>query len=197
MKESSKPGRLRNELVEPIAKKNMAALKELGMRHPMKVLALIKALPEGGSYTFPDGTVVHQSDVVEKNRNGRKVVICGDTADCRAIVGLAKDADILIHEATNTYLKGIDHKDTNLDMVTRDAKIHGHSTPFMAGTFARTIGAKRLLLNHFSARYKGDQSAESMSLMMRIERQAMKTSGLSEENVAAAWDFMILPIPQQ
>ena len=195
MKESNKPGRLRNELVEPIAKKNMSALKELGMRHPMKVLALIKALPEGGSYTFPDGTVVHQSDVVEKNREGRKVVICGDTADCRAIAGLAQNADILIHEATNTYLKGID-KDTNMESVTRDAKIHGHSTPYMAGTFAKTINAKRLLLNHFSARYKGDQSAESMSLMMRIERQAMKASGLSEGHVAAAWDFMILPIPQ-
>jgi len=196
VEEKSKPGRLRNDIVEPIAKKNMAALKEAGMRHPMKVLALIKTLPEGGSYTFPDGVVVHQSDVVEKTREGRKIVICGDSADCRAIAGLAEGADILVHEATNTYLKGID-KDTNFQVVTREAKIHGHSTPHMAGTFAQQIGARRLLLNHFSARYKGDQSAESMSLMLRIEGQAMQASGLSEENLAAAWDFMVLPIPQK
>lgn len=196
VEEENKPGRLRNELVAPIAQKNFAALKESGMRHPMKVLATIKALPENGSYTFPDGTVVHQTDVVEKSREGRKIVICGDTADSRAIAGLAQGADVLVHEATNTYLKGID-KDTTYSAVTREAKVHGHSTPQMAGLFAKKISARRLLLNHFSARYKGDQSPESMSLMLRIERQAMESSGISEENLAAAWDFMVLPIPQK
>jgi len=196
VEEESKPGRLRNDLVAPIAQKNFAALKESGMRHPMKILATIKALPEDGSYTFPDGTVVQQRDVVEKTREGRKIVICGDTADSRAIAGLAQGADILVHEATNTYLRGID-KDTTYSAVTRDAKIHGHTTPQMAGIFAKKVGARRLLLNHFSARYKGDQSPESMSLMLRIERQAIEASGISEENLAATWDFMVLPVPQK
>lgn len=44
--------------------------------------------------------------------------------------GLAQDADVLVHEATNTFLPGVD-KDGNMRLVTRDAKIHGHSTPFM------------------------------------------------------------------
>ena len=46
------------------------------------------------------------------------------------ISGLAQDADVLVHEATNTFLPGVD-KDGSVRAVTRDAKIHGHSTPFM------------------------------------------------------------------
>uniref|UniRef100_A0A7S4SSL0 Metallo-beta-lactamase domain-containing protein n=1 Tax=Ditylum brightwellii TaxID=49249 RepID=A0A7S4SSL0_9STRA len=195
VEEQSRPGRLRNELVQPIVRRNLKGLKENGFRVPMKVMAVIKNLPEGGSFTFPDGTVLTQSEAVEPERSGRKVVICGDTADARAIAGLAEGADVLIHEATNTYLKGID-KDTNLGTVTKDAKVHGHSTPQIAGEFAARINAKRLILNHFSARYKGDQTLDSISIMTRIEQLAMKASQLEEDSVAAAWDFMILPLPQ-
>jgi ribonuclease Z len=180
--------------VEPIVKRNIAALKETGMKIPMKIMATIKDLPEGGSYTFPDGTTVHQNEVVEAPRNGRKIVICGDTADSRAIAGLAQGADVLIHEATNAFLSGID-KDTSKEEVSKDARIHGHSTPTIAGNFAKEIGAKRLVLNHFSSRYKGDQSLESISIMTRIEQEAIKASGLDDDKVAAAWDFMVLPVP--
>lgn len=193
--EQNKPGRLRSDLVEPIAKRNIKALKESGMKTPMKIMATIKDLPKGGSYTFPDGTVVKQEEVVEPPRKGRKVVICGDTADSRAIAGLAQGADVLVHEATNAFLSGID-KDTSKAETRRDAQIHGHSTPSIAGEFAKEIGAKRLVMNHFSSRYKGDQSLESMSIMTRIEQEAIKASGLSEDKVVAAWDFMILPVPQ-
>ena len=50
-------------------------------------------------------------------------------------LGLGQDADVLIHEATNTFLPGVD-KDGNLKLVTRDAKIHGHSTPFMVRKYS-------------------------------------------------------------
>ena len=195
MEEESRPGRLRPDLVEPIVKRNYAALREAGMKAPMKVMAVIKDLPEGGSFTFPDGTVTKKSDVVEPPRRGRKVVICGDTSDARAMESIARGADLVVHEATNTFLVGID-KDTNKDVVRNDAIIHGHSTPEMAGKFARKVGAKRLVLNHFSPRYKGDQSIDSLSIMTRIELQALKASSLPKESVAAAWDLMILPIPQ-
>ena len=104
-------------------------------------------------------------------------------------------ADVVVHEATNSFLAGID-RDTDLREVTRDTIVHGHSTPYMAGQFAKRVGAKRLILNHFSARYKGDQTVESLSIMTRIESQAIKASGLSRHNVAAAWDLMSMPIRQ-
>lgn len=75
--------------------------------------------------------------------------------------------------------------------VTKDAMVHGHSTPHMAGLFARQVGAKRLILNHFSARYRGDAALESMQVMTRIEEQALKASGLDRDRVAAAWDVSV------
>jgi hypothetical protein len=77
-------------------------------------------------------------------------------------------------------------------MVTKDAIIHGHSTPLMAGLFAKRVGAKRLIMNHFSARYLGDASLDSMQVMTRIEEQAVKASGLDRDSVAAAWDVSFL-----
>ena len=196
VEESSKPGRLRDDIVKPIVERNVNALKEAGFNIPMKAMAVIKNLPVGSAFTFPDGTVLTQEEAVEPPRKGRKVVICGDTASSRALEGLSMDADVLVHEATNSYLAGID-KDTDLAGVTRDAVIHGHSTPYIAGDFAKKIRAKKLLLNHFSARYKGDQSIDSLSIMYRIEGQAQKASGLNETQVAATWDMMIVPVPNE
>ena len=87
IRESDRPGRLRPEAVLPVIERNREGLKEQGVRNPMKVMAMVKNLPEGGSYEFPDGTVLRQDDVVEPMRRGRKVVVCGDTADCRALEG--------------------------------------------------------------------------------------------------------------
>jgi len=36
-----------------------------------------------------------------------------------------------------------------------------------------------------------------MTIMTRIERQAMKARGLPEESVAPAWDFMILLVARE
>ena len=195
MSELPRPGRLRNELVEPIVRRNVVALKEAGFAIPMKAMAVIKNMAPGKAFTFPDGTVVKQEDAVEPPRKGRKIVYCGDTADSRALKELAGDADVVVHECTNAYLPGIDGKDATLRDVTRDAIVHGHSTPQIAADFCRRVNARRLVLNHFSARYKGDVSMDSLSIMLRIENQAMKKSGLNETQVAAAWDFMVLPIP--
>jgi ribonuclease Z len=197
VEELPQPGRLRNELVEPLVRQNIAALKEAGFKIPMKAMAVIKNLAPGTAFTFPDGSVITHEEALEPPRPGRKVVVCGDTADSRSLHKLAENADVVIHEATNSYLSGVDNKDSNLRDVTRDAVLHGHSTPYIAGDFARAVKAKRLVLNHFSARYKGDTSVDSLSIMMRIERQAMKASHMKETQVAAAWDLMLLPVPRK
>jgi ribonuclease Z len=88
VEELSKPGRLRDEFVLPIVQRNLKALKSAGFRIPMKAMAVIKNLPVGSAFTFPDGTVVTQAEAVEPPRKGRKVVICGDTANSRAIAGM-------------------------------------------------------------------------------------------------------------
>ena len=87
VEEASRPGRLRNELVQPMVMKNLEALKKAGLKIPMKAMAVIKNLPVGSSFTFPDGTSITQEEAVEAPRRGRKVVIMGDTANCRSMEG--------------------------------------------------------------------------------------------------------------
>jgi ribonuclease Z len=99
------------------------------------------------------------------------VILGGDTASSRSLVNLAKAC-----KATHAYLPGVD-RDINLRMVTRDAIIHGHSTLETAGLFfAKQVNAQRLLLNHFSARHKGDPSLDSMSIMTSFEQFSMAAS---------------------
>lgn len=101
---------------------------------------------------------------------------------------------MVIHEATNAYIPGIDRHTTQRD-VTKDTMTHGHSTPQIAANFARKVRAKNLLLNHFSARYKGDTSFDSLAIMTSIEELAAEAGNYTECNVAAAWDMMKVPIP--
>ena len=100
--EADRTGRLRDELIRPIVERNIPALKAAGFTHPLKAMAVIKNLPHGSSFSFPDGTEISQEEAVEPPRPGRKVVICGDTASARAMEKLAENADVVVHEATNT-----------------------------------------------------------------------------------------------
>ena len=72
---------------------------------------------------------------------------------------------------------------------------HGHSTPQMAARFVKKINGKKLLMTHFSSRYRGDEADFSMRIMWRMEQMARKVSDLWGKNdVIAAWDHMCLPV---
>ena len=58
-------------------------------------------LKGGNDVTLEDGTVVAAADCVGDPIPGRKVVILGDTCDSRQIADVARDADMLVHEATH------------------------------------------------------------------------------------------------
>lgn len=150
----------------------------------------MRHLQQGEIVTLNDGTQLHGPP----RRKGRKVVILGDTYDPSLIVPLAEDADLLIHEATNAYLPGIDPntKDTDsYESVEARAKSRGHSTPQMAGSFAKQIRAQKLILNHFSARYPGDGSDKSKDIMEAIAQLAVSEFG---QDVACATDLMSVDI---
>ena len=125
-------------------------------------MSAMRTLQQGGSITLSDGTRLDGPP----RRPGRKIVILGDTCNPQGIVPIAGDADLLIHEATNAYLPGIDENTKALDSYqsVQDRTIsRGHSTPQMAGRFAKQIGAKKLILNHFSSRYHGDDDVNQES----------------------------------
>ncbi|KAF9268131.1 Metallo-hydrolase/oxidoreductase [Marasmius fiardii PR-910] len=118
-------------------------------------MSIMRRLQDGEDVELSDGTVL----TGPPRRPGRKIVILGDTYDPSPIALLARDADLLVHEATNAHLPGIDpgtKENDTYESVQERAMSRGHSTPQMAGKFATHIGAKKLILNHFSARYLGD-----------------------------------------
>ena len=193
--EKHKTGRLRLEAVKDIVDKNFDALSKV-FRNPMKVYATLKTLKATETFTFPDGTEVSAEDVLDPPRKGRKVVIMGDTCSGDSIANLSVDADIVVHEATNSWLEELDGaRYRDYHALEGDTSAHGHSTPQMAGQFAKSVNAKRLILTHFSPRYRGDESESSMRIMWRVEDQARVASGLYGVNdVIAAWDLMVYPV---
>ncbi|KAJ3778924.1 Metallo-hydrolase/oxidoreductase [Lentinula raphanica] len=155
-------------------------------------LSVMRQLQAGESVQLNDGTVLHGP----KPRNGRKLVILGDTYDPSPIVPLAQDPDLLIHEATNAHLPGIvtNTKDGDtFEAVQQTAMDRGHSTPQMAGAFAKRIGAESLILNHFSARYPGDDDTdpESKIIMDAIGNLAAEEFG---KPVVCARDLLSVDI---
>lgn len=71
-----------------------------------------------------------------------RIAYCTDTVPCRNTVELARDADLLIHEATYS------------DVLAEKAFDRGHSTAAQAARLAKEAGARSLLLTHFSPRYE-------------------------------------------
>ncbi len=124
--------------------------ERLGRFHPEKAIAL--GVPEGplfgklhrGEPVDIGGRVIRPEDVVGSARPGRRVVISGDTRPCRATVLMARDADLLIHDATF----GEDEAER--------ARSTYHSTAQEAADVARAAGVRRLILTHISARYADD-----------------------------------------
>jgi ribonuclease Z len=187
LQESPRPGKITDPKVY------MDRIKAAG-GHP----SLMRDLQLGQSVTLPDGTMLDGPP----RRPGRKVAILGDTFDPSPIVDLAQGADLLVHEATNAHLPGIDpvtKAEDTFESVEERTKSRGHSTPQMAGAFAKRINAKALVLNHFSARYKGDRDPspdtemsegdiQAAKIMSGIRALAIETFG--SERVTCARDFM-------
>mmetsp|Transcript_16423 Transcript_16423/g.51443 ORF Transcript_16423/g.51443 Transcript_16423/m.51443 type:complete len:237 (-) Transcript_16423:13-723(-) len=195
------PGKLDPTRVAAVLDRNFDALKAAGVKDPRKVYKIIKEMTPGQSFDFPDGTRLRAADCVSPARPGRVVAVCGDTADARRLAPLLRRrCDLLVHEATNAHLG--DKYDAKLDpvKVAKATAYHGHSTPEMAATFARSVRASRLVLTHFSPRYSGDGLKSSMDVMRRIESQARRVLGPrsadnhDDDPVIAVWDLAVVPV---
>lgn len=130
-------------------------------------MSVLKDVKAGRSYTLPNGVVLKPPDKIP----GRKICILGDTCDPSNAEGIARGSDVLVHEATNAFVEmdpETKESDTK-ESVQRSTISHGHSTPEMAGAFANRIHARALILNHFSARYKGDDNESSVRIMEAIK----------------------------
>lgn len=152
---------------------------------------IYRELQEGRDVQLPDGKVVRASDVTSPPSPSRRIVLLGDTSypskDLRAI---ARGADVVVHEATMS------------DTERAKAIGRGHSTPSMAGAFARDINAALLVLTHFSGRFMNvsfqkdrlNKSAAEIESIDTLVAQAKRA--FCSANVLAAKDFLCLSVPR-
>ncbi|HSI67209.1 MAG TPA: ribonuclease Z [Planococcus sp. (in: firmicutes)] len=102
---------------------------------------LLAKLKNGEDVVLEDGTTVRSEEVTDSPQAGWVAAILGDTRFCQAAVELARDADVLVHEAT------FDAETEKL------AGEYGHSTMLDAALTAQQAKAAALIVNHISARF--------------------------------------------
>ncbi|MDZ8026482.1 MAG: ribonuclease Z [Nostoc sp. ChiQUE01a] len=134
-------------------------------------------LKRGETVTLEDGRVIHGAQLCGPTEIGRKIAYCTDTVFCDGAVELAKDADLLIHEAT------FSHQDADM------AFQRLHSTSTMAAQTALAAGAHRLIMTHFSPRYAPGNNLELKDLLQEA-RAIFKSTDM-------AYDFMIHEVPRR
>jgi ribonuclease Z len=134
-------------------------------------------LKRGETVTLPDGRQINGSELCGELEMGRKVVYCTDTVYCDNAVELAKDADVLIHEATFA------HKDAQL------AFERLHSTSTMAAQVAHLAGVKQLIMTHFSPRYAPGNALGLDNLLEEARAIFPKTK--------LAYDFFSYDVPRR
>jgi len=98
---------------------------------------------------------------IEFPNHEKVLAYSSDTAPCQQVVRLAKDADILIHEATG--------------------EVAWHSSAAQAGDIARQAGVKTLYLTHYSSENKNlrmlvEQAQESFSGAVHLAEDWMEIS---------------------
>jgi len=102
----------------------------------------IAAIKKGADLTLDDGTVIPNNELTIPPPQPKSYAFCSDTRYFKKLHTYFKEVDMLYHEAT------FDKSKTDLAHET------GHSTAAEAATVAREAGVKRLIIGHFSARYK-------------------------------------------
>lgn len=103
------------------------------------------AVKQGEDLRTPDGRTVPNADLTLDPPARRAYAYCSDTAYLPELADALRGVDLLYHEATFTEALAARAKETK------------HSTARQAALLAREAGAGRLLLGHFSSRYKNSE----------------------------------------
>lgn len=103
---------------------------------------IFKRIKEGETITLEDGRIINPKDYVGPPQMGRIVTILGDTRFCSAAIELARNANLLVHEAT--FANGEEQL----------AHDYYHSTIAQAAAVAEQAGVEQLCLTHISSRYE-------------------------------------------
>lgn len=116
-------------------------IKDQLQKHSIPVTAY-QDLKNGLDYVDQNGRVIANSIVTSDPRKPRSYAFCSDTCYDENILPTINKVDLLYHEAT--FLSDKEER----------AKETYHSTAAQAATIAKKANVSRLIIGHFSARYK-------------------------------------------
>lgn len=121
---------------------------------------------------------------ISTSEPGLSVVYSGDTVPCDALVELGRGCDVLIHEATFE------------DGMEEEASAKKHSTTAQALDVWKRMGARYLILTHFSARYP---KLPSLGGLVRVEDSeagdavdATEAASADSPDVGIAYDLVTI-----
>lgn len=121
--------RLRKLVIEKLEEQNV----------PIELYPLLK---RGVDLTLPNGTVLKNKDYTTDSAQPKSYAYCSDTLFDERYFESIKNCDTLYHEATFLH-----------EMLNRAVETH-HTTALQAAQVAQIVGAKKLIIGHFSSRYK-------------------------------------------
>ncbi|TDL34662.1 ribonuclease Z [Jeotgalibacillus sp. S-D1] len=117
-----------------------------------------------------EGMTLNGADFLGRDKKGLIVTILGDTRLCSRSFELARDADLLVHEAT------FDEKSEEM------AFQYFHSTTAQAALVAKEAGVRELWLTHISSRYTSDDLGQLLEEAKRIFPPSFIAQDLIETN---------------
>ena len=142
---------------------NLSYLKKFGLKqHP-----ILKKLQHGEDIEWKEKTI--KAELATETVKGKKITFITDTLPNENIIKLAKDSDILICESTHTKEVG------------EKTEKYKHMTAEQAAELAKKSRAKKLVLMHFSQRYKTTEP------FIKEARKVFK-------NTIAAEDFKVIKV---
>lgn len=123
----------------------------------------IKNIQNGKDFIGPEGQVIQNKQITLSPQKARSYAYCSDTAYDESIVDFIKNVTLLYHESTfDNSLKAL-------------AESVLHSTAEQAATIAKKANAGKLLLGHYSGRFKELHTLEDEA------RKVFPNSILSQE----------------
>jgi len=143
-----------------LAKINIEAVKAQGV--PMECLPVLK---QGNDCVSDDGKVYKSEEFTYPPPLTRSYAFCSDTLDSGSYHDSIRGVNLLYHEAT--FLN---------DLLLRAAETY-HTTALQAGVIAKSVLAKKLLIGHFSARYR------SLEPLLNESRSVFQNSFLAMEGI--------------
>ena len=138
---------------------NPAAINDYSLNH-----LEIRRIKQGADLIRENKKIADNNDLTFEPHKSRSYAYCSDTAYNSYMTKILRNVDVIYHEATfATDMKN-------------EAEARYHSTGKQAGEIAQKSGAGKLLLGHFSNRYK------DVSIIVDEAKQVFENTFAVKEN---------------